>query len=72
MKTEVVWSDRVPERDGIKSCVYDIAFRPDGSQIVVAVGMTDFFSKIQKQLINCRLYGPRAFCSYSHLFLVHY
>ncbi len=38
MKTEVAWSDRVPERDGIKSCVYSIAYRPDGAQLVVAVG----------------------------------
>jgi len=28
----------VPERDGAKNCVYDIAFRPDGAQLVAAVG----------------------------------
>ena len=38
MRTEVAWSDRVPERDGVTPCVYDMAFRPDGSQIVCAVG----------------------------------
>ena len=34
----VKWSDRVPERDSIKPCVYDMCYRPDGSQLVVAVG----------------------------------
>ena len=38
MRTIVAWSDRVPERDGVKNCVYDIAFKPDGSQLVAAVG----------------------------------
>ena len=38
MRTVVTWSDRVPEKDGVKSCVYDIAFRPDGTQLVAAVG----------------------------------
>ena len=38
MKVEVAWSDRVPERDSIKPCVYDMCYRPDGSQLVVAVG----------------------------------
>ena len=38
MRTVVAWSDRVPERDGVTNCVYDIAFKPDGSQLVAAVG----------------------------------
>lgn len=38
MRAEVAWTDRVPERDGVKNCVYDIAFRPDGAQLVAAVG----------------------------------
>jgi len=32
------WTDRVPERDGQKSTVWDLAFKPDGQQLVVAVG----------------------------------
>ena len=28
----------MPERDGVQNCVYDIAFRPDGLQLVAAVG----------------------------------
>lgn len=38
MRTIVAWTDKVPERDGVKSCVYDIVFKPDGSQLVAAVG----------------------------------
>ena len=38
MRTVTVWTDKVPERDGVKNCVYDIAFRPDGTQLVAAVG----------------------------------
>ena len=38
MRTLVSWTEKVPERDGQKSCVYDLAFRPDGSQLVAAVG----------------------------------
>ena len=38
MRTTVAWSDKVPERDSIKSCVYNLAFKPDGTQLVAAVG----------------------------------
>ena len=38
MRTTIAWSDKVPERDGIKSCVYDLAFNPAGTQLVAAVG----------------------------------
>jgi hypothetical protein len=33
MRTVVAWTDRVPDRDGIKSVVNDVCFRPDGSQV---------------------------------------
>jgi intraflagellar transport protein 122 len=38
MRSVVTWSDRLPDRDGIKSVVNDLAFRPDGAQLVAAVG----------------------------------
>ena len=38
MRSVIAWSDNVPERDGVLNTVWDIAFRPDGSQLVVAVG----------------------------------
>ena len=38
MRTTVAWTDKVPERDSIKSCVYNLAFKPDGTQLVAAVG----------------------------------
>lgn len=38
MKSELVWSHKVATKDGFKNTVWDIAFRPDGSQLLVAVG----------------------------------
>ena len=38
MRAIVTWTDKVPERDGVKSCVYSIAFKPDGTQFVAACG----------------------------------
>ncbi len=38
MKTEFPWRDKIPERDGYPSVVNCIAFKPDGMQLVVAVG----------------------------------
>jgi intraflagellar transport protein 122 len=38
MRTTVAWTDKVPERDSVKSCVYNLAFKPDGTQLVAAVG----------------------------------
>ncbi|KAF0686954.1 hypothetical protein As57867_021233, partial [Aphanomyces stellatus] len=38
MRTTLAWSDKVPDRNGVKVVVQDIAFHPDGSQIVAAIG----------------------------------
>jgi len=38
MRTTVAWTDKVPEREGVKSCVYGLAFNPAGTQLVAAVG----------------------------------
>jgi intraflagellar transport protein 122 len=38
MKTELIWSERLPVKDGFANIVFDIAFKPDASQLLVAVG----------------------------------
>lgn len=38
MKTDVVWSERIPIRDSLRNFVYDLCFNPDGTQVLVAVG----------------------------------
>ncbi|KAJ1434177.1 hypothetical protein B484DRAFT_394171 [Ochromonadaceae sp. CCMP2298] len=38
MNSKTVWNDQIPERDGVKSPVNDIAISPDGTRVVVAVG----------------------------------
>eukprot|EP00240_Pyramimonas_obovata_P000052 CAMPEP_0118949464 /NCGR_PEP_ID=MMETSP1169-20130426/49666_1 /TAXON_ID=36882 /ORGANISM="Pyramimonas obovata, Strain CCMP722" /LENGTH=1253 /DNA_ID=CAMNT_0006896109 /DNA_START=163 /DNA_END=3921 /DNA_ORIENTATION=+ len=38
MRAVVTWSDKVPDRDGIKSVCYDVAFKPDGTHLVTGVG----------------------------------
>nr|XP_024390508.1 intraflagellar transport protein 122 homolog [Physcomitrium patens] len=38
MRAVVAWTDHVPEHDGVRSVCFDIAFRPDGSQFIAAVG----------------------------------
>ncbi|RLN15216.1 hypothetical protein BBJ28_00011620 [Nothophytophthora sp. Chile5] len=38
MRAVLAWSDKVPERNGEKFVVQDLAFRPDGAQVVAAVG----------------------------------
>jgi len=38
MKTELAWSERIPSKDNFKNTVFDISFRPDGTQVLIAVG----------------------------------
>mmetsp|Transcript_56941 Transcript_56941/g.123236 ORF Transcript_56941/g.123236 Transcript_56941/m.123236 type:complete len:1277 (+) Transcript_56941:78-3908(+) len=38
MRTVVLWQDKVPEREKYSNCIWSIAFKPDGSQIIVAAG----------------------------------
>eukprot|EP00912_Choanoflagellata_sp_UC4_P002284 UC4_evm1s1441 len=38
MKSVITWADKVHDRDGVPICIYDIAFSPDGSQIIAAAG----------------------------------
>ena len=38
MRTVISWTDRIPDNDGGKVAVNDIAFRPDGTQLIAGVG----------------------------------
>eukprot|EP00906_Rhabdomonas_costata_P031099 RCo043952 len=38
MRTVISWTDRIPDHDGGKTSVNDIAFRPDGTQLIAGVG----------------------------------
>eukprot|EP01065_Artemidia_motanka_P014262 TRINITY_DN1821_c0_g1_i1.p1 TRINITY_DN1821_c0_g1~~TRINITY_DN1821_c0_g1_i1.p1 ORF type:complete len:1247 (+),score=460.03 TRINITY_DN1821_c0_g1_i1:89-3829(+) len=38
MRTVTQWHDRIPEHDGGKTPVHELAFRPDGTQLIAAVG----------------------------------
>ena len=38
MRGQVAWTDKVPDRDGIRSCCYDVAYKPDGTQLVTGIG----------------------------------
>ncbi|KAL0036626.1 hypothetical protein WJX79_003303 [Trebouxia sp. C0005] len=38
MRTQLSWSDKAPEKDGVKGVCYDIAFKPDGSELVTGIG----------------------------------
>ena len=38
VKTEISWRDQMPERDGKRPPVWCITFKPDGTQLVLAVG----------------------------------
>ena len=38
MRAVPSWVDKVHDRDRNEQCIYDLCFRPDGSQLVVAAG----------------------------------
>lgn len=38
MRTVPVWVDKIRDRDNKEQCVYDLAFKPDGTQLIVAAG----------------------------------
>ncbi|XP_071492144.1 intraflagellar transport protein 122 homolog [Diadema antillarum] len=38
MRAIPTWVDKVQDRDRVEQCIYDLAFRPDGSQLIVAAG----------------------------------
>ncbi|RDD42914.1 Intraflagellar transport protein 122-like protein [Trichoplax sp. H2] len=38
MRAISLWVDRVFDKDKIEQCIYDMCFRPDGTQLIVAAG----------------------------------
>lgn len=38
MRAVALWVDKVHDRENNEQCIYDLAFKPDGSQLVVAAG----------------------------------
>ncbi|KAI9332491.1 WD40-repeat-containing domain protein [Obelidium mucronatum] len=38
MRTFLTWSDNINDRDGNKLPIYDLTFKPDGSQLIVGAG----------------------------------
>jgi intraflagellar transport protein 122 len=38
MRATVSWQDAPPDRDGVRSVCYDVAYKPDGSQLVTGMG----------------------------------
>lgn len=38
MKVEVAWQTTIQAQEDLKNCVFDVAYRPDGQQVLVAVG----------------------------------
>ncbi|XP_028979707.2 intraflagellar transport protein 122 homolog isoform X3 [Esox lucius] len=38
MRAVPTWIDKVHDRDKVEQCIYDLAFKPDGSQLIVAAG----------------------------------
>lgn len=38
MNSKSIWNDQIPEKDGLKTPVNDIAISPDGSRVIAAVG----------------------------------
>ncbi|XP_030062455.1 intraflagellar transport protein 122 homolog isoform X2 [Microcaecilia unicolor] len=38
MRAVPTWIDKVHDRDKVEQCIYDLAFKPDGTQLIVAAG----------------------------------
>uniref|UniRef100_A0A671QUQ6 Uncharacterized protein n=1 Tax=Sinocyclocheilus anshuiensis TaxID=1608454 RepID=A0A671QUQ6_9TELE len=38
MRAVPTWIDKVHDRHKVEQCIYDLAFRPDGSQLIVVAG----------------------------------
>ncbi|KAJ1630940.1 hypothetical protein T492DRAFT_870790, partial [Pavlovales sp. CCMP2436] len=76
MRTILAWQAKPvrraalgPEREGAKNIVYDIAFRPDGLQLVAAVGMRVLvYDAVEGELLNSlKGHKEAVYCvAYSH------
>src|SRR5690349_20737419 len=38
MRTFLTWGDKAQDRDGVKQPIYDLTFKPDGTQLLAAAG----------------------------------
>ncbi|CAN7941150.1 unnamed protein product [Ixodes pacificus] len=38
MRAVALWVDKVHDRENNEQCIYDLSFKPDGSQLIVAAG----------------------------------
>lgn len=38
MKTEHIWAERIPGKDNLRPCIFDMCWKPDGTQLLVAIG----------------------------------
>lgn len=59
MKFQELWKETPPEKDGVANVVYDLAFKPDGSQLICGVGSRVLVFKTKTGALLHSLKGHR-------------